>query len=53
MLGQPLRVFVRMTMEQEANGCHVEECIAQELKSLVAGDLFFGERIRRVYKSGS
>lgn len=51
MLGQPLRISVGMAMEQEANRSHVEERIAQELESLIARDLFFRERIRRVYES--
>ena len=51
MLGQPLWVSVRIAMKKEANGRHVEQCITQELESLIAGDSLFCERIRRVYES--
>ena len=53
VFGKPLRVSVGIAMKKEANGCHVEQRITQKFESLIAGDLLFRKRIRRVYESRS
>ena len=50
VLSQPLWIFIRIPVKQEADGCHVEERITQEFESLIARDLLLGERVGRVYE---
>ena len=45
MLGQPLRVLVGELVEQVRNAGLVKKSIAEELKSLVVGQLFEDERL--------
>lgn len=53
MLGEPLWVLVGVVGEEVGDEGHVEEGIAEELQSLVVGDLLEHEGLGGVYEGGA